>query len=109
MARKKSRKTSVISGRNWLNNSLVKMVLGVIATGSFAFAFGQEKIAQYIPFTASGSSECLKQFYREEPPFLAKESLQKIPIHCVLMALMSCIQACQKHHCGLLSIYHHSA
>lgn len=77
MARKKSRKTSVISGRNWLNNSLVKMVLGVIATGSFAFAFGQEKIAQYIPFTASGSSECLKQFYREEPPFLAKESLQK--------------------------------
>ena len=77
MARKKSRKTSVISGRNLLNNSLVKMVLGVVATGSFAFAFGQEKIAQYIPFTTSGSSECLKQFYREEPPFLAKESLQK--------------------------------
>ena len=77
MARKKSRNASIFSGRDWLNNSLVKVILGVIATGSFAFAFGQEKIAQYIPFTASGSSECLKQFYREEPPFLIKESLQK--------------------------------
>ena len=77
MARRKTRKTSGILGTDWLNNSLVKMLLGVIATGSFAFAFGQEKIAQYIPFASSGSSDCLKQFYRDEPPFLAKESLQK--------------------------------
>ena len=77
MARKKSAKKAVVLGSDGLNSSLVKMLLGIIATGSFAFAFGQEKIAQYIPFTSSGSSECLKQFYREEPPFLIKESLQK--------------------------------
>ncbi len=62
-----------------LKNSLVKIVLGVVATGSFAIAFGQEKIAQLIPFTQSSSnnSECLNQFYRDEPPILTKESLKK--------------------------------
>ncbi|WP_228146123.1 DNA/RNA non-specific endonuclease [Acinetobacter sp. ANC 4648] len=60
-----------------LKNSLVKIILGVIATGSFAIAFGQEKIAQLMPFTKTTSSTCLKQFYRSEPPFLTKASLQK--------------------------------
>ena len=62
-----------------MKNSVVKMVLGLVATGSFAIAFGQEKISQFIPFTqGSGqNSDCLNQFYRDEPPILAKESLKK--------------------------------
>ncbi|RZG48340.1 DNA/RNA non-specific endonuclease [Acinetobacter wuhouensis] len=62
-----------------LKNSIVKIVLGVVATGSFAIAFGQEKISQLIPFTqgSSNNSECLNQFYRDEPPILTKDSLKK--------------------------------
>lgn len=49
-----------------------------MATSSFAIAFGQEKIAEFIPFTASsGNSQCLNQFYREQPPILMKQSLSK--------------------------------
>ena len=77
MARKRSRNTRLNLGKKLLNNSLVKVVLGVVATGSFAIAFGQEKISQYIPFTGTSNAGCLKQFYREQPPFLAKESLNK--------------------------------
>lgn len=66
-------------GNFWLKNSVVKMVLGVVATGTFAIAFGQERITQFIPFTQGNrlNSECLAQFYRDEPPVLAKESLKK--------------------------------
>ena len=62
-----------------MKNSVVKMVLGLVATGSFAIAFGQEKISQFMPFTqGSGqNSDCLNQFYRDAPPILAKESLKK--------------------------------
>ena len=62
-----------------LKNSIVKIVLGVVATGSFAISFGQEKISQLIPFTqgSSNNSECLNQFYRDEPPILTKDSLKK--------------------------------
>ncbi|OTG95644.1 DNA/RNA non-specific endonuclease [Acinetobacter sp. ANC 3832] len=77
MARKRSRNTKFNLGKVLLNNSLVKIVLGVVATGSFAIAFGQEKIAQFMPFSSGTSTECLKQFYREEPPFLVKDSLNK--------------------------------
>lgn len=50
----------------------------MVAASSFAFAFGQEKIAQYIPFTSSASnSTCLNQFYRDTPPYLVKDSLNK--------------------------------
>lgn len=52
-------------------------MLGLVATGSFAIAFGQEKISQFIPFTSSNNSDCLGQFYRDEPPILIKESLKK--------------------------------
>lgn len=77
MARKKRRNRSTYLGNDLLNNSVVKIVLGLVATGSFAIAFGQEKIAQFIPFVGSNSSICLQQFYRDEPPFLVKDSLQK--------------------------------
>ena len=65
--------------KSLLKNSVVKMVLGVVATGSFAIAFGQEKIFQLLPFTQSSTnnSACLNQFYREQPPVLIKESLKK--------------------------------
>ena len=57
---------------------MVKAILGVVAAGSFAIAFGQEKLAAYLPFVNTvNNSACLKQFYREEPPFLAKDSLNK--------------------------------
>lgn len=61
-----------------LSNLVVKAVLGIVAASSFAFAFGQEKISQYLPFSDSASNAaCLNQFYREEPPFLVKDSLNK--------------------------------
>ena len=66
MARKKRRSKTRNLGKDLLNNSVVKVILGLVATGSFAIAFGQEKIAQFIPFVGSNSTECLKQFYRDE-------------------------------------------
>lgn len=61
-----------------MSNLVVKVVLGVVAASSFAFAFGQEKISQYLPFSSSAANTaCLNQFYREQPPFLVKESLNK--------------------------------
>jgi len=62
-----------------LKSLVSKFVLGVIATGGFAIAFGQERLAQYIPFTPikTNNSKCLSQFYRDEPPILIKESLKK--------------------------------
>ena len=77
MAQKRTRNLGFKLGKDLLNNSLVKIILAVVATGSFAIAFGQEKIAQLIPFTQSTQSTCLKQFYRSEPPYLSKASLQK--------------------------------
>lgn len=57
---------------------MVKVVLGLVAASSFAIAFGQEKISQYLPFSGGATNtSCLNQFYREEPPFLVKESLNK--------------------------------
>ncbi|NHB56812.1 DNA/RNA non-specific endonuclease [Acinetobacter shaoyimingii] len=61
-----------------MKNVVLKSVLGVVAAGSFAFAFGEEKITQYIPFTNTTiDTTCLKQFYRDEPPVIVKESLKK--------------------------------
>lgn len=57
---------------------MVKAVLGIVAAGSFAIAFGQEKLTSYLPFnSAVNNTACLNQFYRQEPPFLVKESLNK--------------------------------
>lgn len=52
-------------------------MLGLIAASSFAIAFGQEKISQYLSFSSNTNSACLNQFYREEPPYLVKDSLNK--------------------------------
>ncbi|EZQ07149.1 DNA/RNA non-specific endonuclease [Acinetobacter sp. Ver3] len=61
-----------------MNNIVVKAVLGIVAAGSFAIAFGQEKLSSYLPFSGSvNNSACLNQFYRQEPPYLIKESLSK--------------------------------
>lgn len=61
-----------------MKNVVLKSVLGIVAASSFAFAFGQEKITQYIPFTNTTiDTTCLNQFYREEPPVIVKESLNK--------------------------------
>ena len=61
-----------------MSNLVVKSLLGVVAASGFALSFGQESISQYLPFSsASSNSHCLNQFYREQPPYLFKESLQK--------------------------------
>ncbi|ENU93204.1 hypothetical protein F971_01250 [Acinetobacter vivianii] len=51
-------------------------MLAAVATGSFAIAFGNEKISKLIPFQSSNGA-CLKQFYRDVPPLLSKDSLKK--------------------------------
>ncbi|OTG74525.1 endonuclease [Acinetobacter sp. ANC 4169] len=60
-----------------LNQNSLKIILGVVATSSFAIAFGQEKIQQLVSLPSSSNSACLDQFYRDIPPYLAKESLNK--------------------------------
>ncbi|CAD9196772.1 hypothetical protein QAC21B_02932 [Acinetobacter bohemicus] len=72
----KKRKTS----KSWvqlLNQNSLKIILGLVATSSFAIAFGQEKIQQFVSLPSSSNSACLDQFYRDIPPYLAKESLNK--------------------------------
>lgn len=61
------------------NQNGLKIILGLVASGSFAIAFGQEKISQWLGQTTSltSNSACLDQFYRDIPPYLAKESLKK--------------------------------
>lgn len=76
MAKKKSSSGGVLS--QLFNQNGVKAILGVVAAGSFAIAFGQEKIQQFVSNTGSSSnSACLDQFYRDVPPYLMKESLDK--------------------------------
>lgn len=78
MARKKSRGSTGGFGKVFLNNTLVKIVLGMVAASSFAIAFGQEKISQLAAIMPSASnSACMDQFYRDVPPYLHKTSLQK--------------------------------
>ena len=60
-----------------LNQNSLKIILGVVATSSFAIAFGQEKIQQLVSLPSNSNSACLEQFYRDIPPFLAKASLNK--------------------------------
>lgn len=60
-----------------LNYSRIKVLAGVVISGVIAFAFGQDKISQYIPSIAGADSTCLSQFYRDQPPFLNKESLNQ--------------------------------
>lgn len=60
-----------------LKQNSLKIILGVVATSSFAIAFGQEKIQQLVSLPSSSNSACLDQFYRDIPPYLAKESLNK--------------------------------
>lgn len=72
----KKRKTS----KSWvqlLNQNSLKIILGLVATSSFAIAFGQEKIQQFVSLPSSSNSACLDQFYRDIPPYLVKESLNK--------------------------------
>lgn len=74
MANNKLKKNA--PGSNSVNQYGLKIVLGLVAMGSFAMAFGQEKLSQWTTGSL-GSSACLSQFYREVPPYLARPSLQK--------------------------------
>ena len=74
MAKRPTRKGK--SQATFLSQNVGKIMLALIATGSFAIAFGSEKIAKFIPLQSSNGA-CLKQFYRDVPPLLAKDSLKK--------------------------------
>jgi endonuclease G, mitochondrial len=76
MAKKKTSSKNIFSQLTSENG--LKIILGLVASGSFAIAFGQEKISQWVSLSSSSNnSACMTQFYKETPPFLAKESLQK--------------------------------
>ena len=55
----------------------LKVLLGAVATGSFALAFGQEKIQQIVSVGSGSTGACLTQFYQKTPPYLMRESLNK--------------------------------
>lgn len=71
-SKKRSKGTNSFS----LSEHFGKIILACIAAGSFAIAFGSEKISQWFS-PLSTNSTCLNQFYREVPPALNKESLKK--------------------------------
>ncbi|HCL60780.1 MAG TPA: endonuclease [Acinetobacter sp.] len=73
---KKQRK-SKNSVFQFFNENSVKVILAMVASGSFAIAFGQEKISQWISLPSTSNSSCLEQFYRDIPPYLMKDSLKK--------------------------------
>ncbi len=73
MARKKTKANSNFS---WIKQHIGKFFLGILAAGSFVIAFGEGQVSQWIS-PISNNSACLNQFYRDIPPVLAKESLQK--------------------------------
>lgn len=98
-SKKRSKGTNSFS----LSEHFGKIILACIAAGSFAIAFGSEKISQWFS-PLSTNSTCLNQFYREVPPALNKESLKKTAIRCALTVLMSFILAFLKHHYGQPSI-----
>lgn len=74
MAKKTTKKAKTQA--NFLSQNVGKILLALVATGSFAIAFGSEKIAKLLPVSGSNSG-CLKQFYRDVPPILNRESLKK--------------------------------
>lgn len=75
MAKKKRNSANPLS--QLLGQNGIKVLLGLVATGSFAIAFGQEKIQQLVSMSTTSNSGCLDQFYREVPPYLVRESLSK--------------------------------
>lgn len=74
MAKRPTRKSKTPFA--FLSQNIGKMLLALVATGSFAIAFGSEKISKLMPFQSSNAG-CLKQFYRDVPPLLSKDSLKK--------------------------------
>lgn len=60
-----------------MNTSGIKLLVGGVVAAVITFMAGQDNLAQYIPITTQKNSNCLSGFYREQPPFLSKASLQK--------------------------------
>ena len=52
MAKKQRTKKNPVF--QFLNENTVKIILGVVASGSFAIAFGQEKISQWVSLSSRG-------------------------------------------------------
>lgn len=60
-----------------MNTSGIKILLGGVVSAVIVLVFGQDKIAEYVPLAQTKSATCLSEFYREQPPFLNKSSLEK--------------------------------
>lgn len=60
-----------------LKQKSLKIILALVASSSFAIAFGQEKIQKFVSLPSASNTACLDQFYRDIPPYLAKQSLNK--------------------------------
>mgnify|MGYP007004361599 CR=1 FL=1 len=54
MAKKQRTKKNPVF--QFLNENTVKIILGVVASGSFAIAFGQEKISQWVSLSSPSNS-----------------------------------------------------
>ena len=69
MAKKRTSSKNVFT--QLLGQNGLKIVLGLVASGSFVIAFGQEKISQWIslPSSSSSSSVCAEQFYKDNEGF----------------------------------------
>lgn len=86
-----------------LSQHFGKIILACVAAGSFAIAFGSEKISQWFS-PLSTNSTCLNQFYREIPPAFKQRKFKKTVIRCALMASMFCTRGCLKRRYGQLNI-----
>lgn len=75
MAKKQSKPKSGVTPL--LKGNSVKIILGVVASVSFAIAFGQERLGQWVSLGTTSNSSCLAQFYYDAPPYLMKDSLKK--------------------------------
>lgn len=60
-----------------MNTSGIKILIGGIVAAVIAFIAGQDKITQFVPSVQTKNTTCLGEFYREQPPFLSKASLEK--------------------------------
>lgn len=72
------RKSQYKTDSGFLSGNFMKVVLLIIAISSFGLAFYYDQISRYlIKMHPVLDRQCLEQFYRDVPPYLNKESLQK--------------------------------
>lgn len=62
----------------FLSGNFIKVVLAIIAISSFGLAFYYDQVSTtLVKLYPIGDKKCLEQFYKNVPPYLNKESLQR--------------------------------